>query len=1164
MLPATTIIIAALAYIGLLFAVAQHGDRSGARYFEGRWRPIIATLTMAVYCTSWTFLGAVGLASTSGLNFLTIYIGPIIVIGLLWPLLQPLVRLAKAHNATSIADFVSALYGKNSALAGLVALIAVAAVVPYIALQIKAIASVMEMSKLTAELRLTDASAAMSSRDPALFVTIMLAAFAVAFGTRNVDATEHQNGLMLSIALESIVKLIAFVAVGAFVTWGLFGGVGDLIARADERGDILPTVTKMPDASQFLAYCLLSAIAILFLPRQYHVIVTENRSEQDLKQTAWLFPLYLLAINLFILPIAIAGQLTFTPGTINPDLTVIALPVQADAPMMSLIALIGAFSAATAMVLVECVALSIIISNSVVMPLIIRYFGTLPGARRVILLTRRISILLVLFLAYLYFRTASDAALASIGFLSFAGVAQIAPVTIGGLIWRGASHRGALAGLFVGILLWVYTLVLPSLAQGHAPVAALLAAGPAGIEWLRPTAMFGLELGQVAHGVVISLGGNLLVFALVSLLLRPTEPEALQRENFFRAGFGAKPLARISRGSLPLTELMDTLSRYLGHGRTLRELSAYASGRGVPLEQLDVDDAAVRFSETLLASTIGPASSRLVMSQMRSRRSVSARAARQLVDAASEAIHFNRSVLQQALDHARQGMTVFDSKIALVTWNRAFQELFELPDDLLRPGVKLARIIEYNMSRGAYGPRQPDDYIERRLNHFTDEETPFRLTFALTGRVIEFRSTRLPDGGVLTTYTDVTSEEEAAQALARANDMLEQRVAERTEELTRVNGELNRAKQVADEANRSKSRLIAATSHDILQPLNAARIYAAALSDKVIDPEAGRMTGNITVALGAIEDILAGVLDTARLESGVLKPEITNFSLGDLFRDLRVNFEPIAANKGLELVIVDSSLMLRSDRRLLRRVLQNLISNAIKYTPKGRILIGVRRRAGFARISVIDTGVGIPTSKQKFIFREFKRLSNEPATDSSVGLGLSIVDRIARLLAHPIELASATGSGSRFTISVPLSGVKPKGQVVPEPPPVLPFSGLRVLAVDNEPMILEALSQLLTGWGVSIVTAATVAEARRQLAKGAPDLALIDYHLDEESGIEVAELLRKQFDSVPAALVTAERGEVMRNDAERLGLAILAKPVRPAALRSLLAHAQSRKAAAAE
>src|SRR5689334_17016192 len=433
MLQGWAVIAVALAYIGLLFLIASYGDRTRGLGRSGRTGALIYPLSLAIYCTSWTFFGSVGFASRTGFDFLTIYVGPALMIGLFSPLLIRIVRLAKAHNITSIADFIAARYGKGQAVAATVALIAIVGTIPYIALQLKAVSSSLET--ILAHVAAGDAASRPLFGDIALFLGLSMAAFAVLFGTRHIDATEHQDGLMLAVAAESIVKLVAFLAVGIFVTFWMFDGPTALVSEAMQRPSTATIFSREPRLDTLIAMTLLSFVAFIMLPRQFHVAVVENNNEDEIKRAVWLYPVYLVLINLFVVPIALAGLLTFPAGKVDSDMFVLALPLESGSNLFTIIAFVGGLSAATAMVIVESVALSIMVSNDLVMPLVLQRREALISRREnvgsLLLMIRRLAIFVIVALAYLYYRSAGDAQLAAIGLLSFAAVTQLAPAFFG-------------------------------------------------------------------------------------------------------------------------------------------------------------------------------------------------------------------------------------------------------------------------------------------------------------------------------------------------------------------------------------------------------------------------------------------------------------------------------------------------------------------------------------------------------------------------------------------------------------------------------------------------------------------------------------------------------------------------------------------------------------
>src|ERR1700743_2143251 len=513
------VIAAAFGYIGFLFVVASHGDRLSPTQ-RGRASALIYPLSLAIYCTSWTYYGSGGFATRTSVDFLAIYVGPVLFIACCTPILRRVIQLAKAQHIPAIADFIGARYGKSQAVAATVALIAIIGSVPYIALQLKAVASSLE-TILNDEQAV---SAIPVIGDIALISTLAMAAFAVLFGTRQTDATEHQHGLMLAVATESIVKLVAFIAAGAFVTFWMFSP-HELIERAMKTPEAERAIEYVPSIGNFLTMTLLSFCAIMLLPRQFHVSVVENSTPAEVSRARWLFPLYLVAINLFVIPIALAGLITFPFGAVDPDMYVLALPVEGDASLLSVAVFVGGLSAATAMVIVECVALSVMVSNDIIMPLVLqrgRETGTSQkNFGRFLLGVRRFAIFAIMAMAYFYYRALGEAQLAAIGLLSFAAIAQLAPAFFGGLLWRRAHPRGGVGGLLVGFAVWAYTLFLPSFLDGTPGGLAFLQNGPLGIGMLRPQALLGSDLPQLIHGVLWSLSLNILTYVALSLSRPP-------------------------------------------------------------------------------------------------------------------------------------------------------------------------------------------------------------------------------------------------------------------------------------------------------------------------------------------------------------------------------------------------------------------------------------------------------------------------------------------------------------------------------------------------------------------------------------------------------------------------------------------------------------------
>jgi signal transduction histidine kinase len=671
--------------------------------------------------------------------------------------------------------------------------------------------------------------------------------------------------------------------------------------------------------------------------------------------------------------------------------------------------------------------------------------------------------------------------------------------------------------------------------------------------------------------VIWSLLLNVLAYVVLSLGRAPTSIERLQADLFVPSDLAPiAPSFRLWRSSVTVEELTTTVSRYLGEERTRSSFDSYALSRGISIDPKgEADFQLLRYAEHLLASAIGAASSRLVLSLLLRKRTVSTKAALKLLDDANAAIHYNREILQTALDHVRQGIAVFDKDLHLVCWNRQFGEILALPPQLTRVGTALDHILRFHAERSTSDKETADALVRERLARYVNNGEPFLERFADRDLVMEVRANPMPDSGIVTTFTDITPTVKAAEELERANESLERRVQERTEELTRLNTELGRAKGEAEQANISKTRFLAAASHDILQPLNAARLYVTSLVERQRGGSDAQLITNIDASLDAVEDIFGALLDISRLDTGAMRPEIVGFRIDELLRQLEVEFTPLAQEKGLNLKFVPCSLAVQSDRRLLRRLLQNLVSNAIKYTPNGRVLVGCRRHDGGLRIDVYDTGLGIPASKKQAIFQEFHRLEQGAKAARGLGLGLSIVERIARVLDYKITVNSSIGRGSQFSVEVPLSAAIPPRQQprVAREVDRVQLSGITVLCIDNELAILDGMETLLAGWGCRVLKAADLEAAITLVAEGkiTPDGLLVDYHLDQGNGIAAITELRRRFGAdLTAILITADRSPRVREDARANGIQLLNKPIKPAALRALLTQWRMQRLAAAE
>ncbi len=682
MLPHGLILLVGFGYLGLLFAVASYGDKRADAGRSIISNPYIYTASIAVYCTGWTFYGSVGRATAVGVGFLPIYLGPTLAATVWWLVLRKIVRLSKANHITSIADFIASRYGKSSVIGGLVTVISIVGIMPYVALQLKAISS---SFNVLFHGRSGGASAPSLGHDSALYIALILAVFAILFGTRHIDVTERHEGLVAAIAFESVVKLVAFTAVGTFVTFGLFDGPADLFrqaARVPQAAPLMDLAWGPQQYSSWAALTVISMAAIMFLPRQFQVLVVENVNEAHVRTAAWLFPLYLLAINLFVLPIALAGLVVFRGGA-DADMLVLTLPLHGGREGLALFAFIGGLSAATGMVIVETIALSTMICNDLVIPVSLRLQVLRPGSLGTTLLAiRRGAIVLILLLGYVTLRLIGESyALVSIGLVSFVAAAQFAPPILLGIYWKGASRRGALAGLTGGALVWAYTLLMPSVAgSGWLPLS-LVEPGPFGIRALGPYHVLNMTgFDPVTHSVFWSLLVNVGLLVGVSLAGRQKGLERLQASLFvdvYRARVSDAEEAHLWQGTTRVSDLKGLVARMMGPKRADAVFGAYAAQHGVVLQgDLQADEHLVGFVERELARTVGAASARVMVSSIIEGEALSIEGLMKILDETSQVIEYSHRLEEKSLE-------LEEAKRKLELTNARLKELDALKDEFL-------------------------------------------------------------------------------------------------------------------------------------------------------------------------------------------------------------------------------------------------------------------------------------------------------------------------------------------------------------------------------------------------------------------------------------------------------------------------------------------------
>ncbi|WP_176595059.1 MULTISPECIES: PAS-domain containing protein [Sphingobium] len=1097
----------ALAIVLLLFGIATIVERRGGLAL-GRYdvRHGAYALALGVYCSSWTFYGAVGSAVRDGWHYLPIYLAPICLLIAAPRFLRRLAEAVAEERATTVSDFIAARFGHDVVVARLVTVIALLGTVPYVALQFRSIGGAISIVTGRPVATLAMLAAAW-----------LLSLFAMLFGARRFELAGRSEGLVYAIGIESLLKIIALttVAVLALVLLGQANAVGL------SRGFAILSANFQPErlSIEVGIIFLISVMAIIVLPRQFYMGLVEAREPGDLVSARWGLAAYLGAMALMVLPIALAGA-SLLRGA-QPDLYMLQLPEMTGQGIVLALALLGGIAAAASMVVVDSTALATMVSNDLLFPtLLARESGAETGAGtlgRRMLLVRRFSIVAIIAAALAWaLLVSAEQSLASIGLVAFAAMAQFTPHLILATYAPGRDALAARASLVVGLVIWFYTLALPPIL----PSAWLAALAGSAFDPLR---LFGIGAASpLVHGVAWSLGANLLVFALVAA--RKVKAPVLPSLG------GQRPIT-------DLAELAQLTASFIGDEEAAREFPAAA--RGTPIDRRSAQRA-----RELIARVVGASSARALVASALAGGQMSLSDVTRLLGERGQSLRFSRELLAATFEHIDAGISVVDADMNLVAWNSQYLDLFDFPPGFLRVGVPIAELIRYNGRLGDFGDEDIEFHVKKRLRHMRRGLPHSFERRRKDGRVIRTIGGPMPGGGYVTSFIDITEDARVRDELGRTLGELETRVADRTRELSTANLQLA-------EATRDKTRFLAAASHDLLQPLHAARLFTAALQREV-EGTPHVLAQRIDGAIVAAEGLLRALLDISKLDAGGVEPSPEPIDLAPFLTNLAEGFAPMAKEKGLRLLTGPLAGHLDTDPGLLRSVLQNFVSNALRYTQHGGILIGVRRRGGMIRIDIVDTGVGIATDQIEAIFGEFTRLG---ALDvEGLGLGLALARRIVRLLGGSIEVHSVLGKGSRFSLLMP----EGTGRAAPEPAPAdktpMPEAqDLAVLVVDDDPMIVAATEALLASLGHRALTAGD-GETARKLARRA-DAALVDFQLGEkEDGLTLIAALRHRHPGLPAALVTAEDEASIAARAAMLDIAFIPKPAAPEAISAFLAR----------
>ncbi|AZQ85132.1 hybrid sensor histidine kinase/response regulator [Colwellia sp. Arc7-635] len=1157
-----------IGYISLLFLIAYLGGKYRHKLVEKQ-HAIIYALSLGVYCTSWGFLGTSAQAAKGSFTYISVYLGPILLFVFAWPFIQRMIKTCLKLKITSIADLLSARFGKSQSLAFIVTVVALIGTLPYIALQLKAIVYSYKILQQNQDFPVWQVG---------LIVSSILAGFTIIFGIRTIDVTERHPGVMIAIAFESAVKLIAFLMVGIFVSFFIYDSPAE-IWRLSQAHVSLSQQFESSNLINMVGLLIIVMSACLCLPRQFQVMFVEIKEQKNSNIARWWLPAYILVFAFFAGPIGLAGTLNYG-DSLEADAYVLFLPAYNGQVWLSLFAFLGAVSAASSMVIVSTIALSTMLSNEIVFPLMFKLspqkqHDFLHFQSR-LLRIRKALVITVITLSYGMLLLSPPDTLSSLGEVAFGAIAQIGPALIAAFFWRRATQKGVLWGIGSGFSIWILFNLLPQLGfYSHLSIDSSLSSSTV-------VTLFGLLV-------------NILVLAIVSLLTHQSIREEMQSKFFYKQDKQQQSYLP-KQPKVDIRELEYLVARFIGEDKSAECFNSFNLAHEHKKHKTN-NEALIVHAENTLASVIGSASAKLVISFALGGREIAFDQVVKIVeDNSTQQLEFSRSVLQGAIENTSEGISVIDGNLNLVAWNKQYLDIFNYPQNFIYIGCPINQLIRYNLSNQKHHIHDIEAQVLKRLEYIRAGSKHKSERMLSNGKTISIEGNPIPGGGFVMIFSDITEYRKAEKYLKEENTDLESRVLARTEELEKANLELEKANQnlanaqlKAEQAHLKKSQYLRACSHDLLQPLSAARLFSSAvsLSPKVSKKERNQIK-QIDTSLEIANNLLLDLNEIARIESGNISPDITVFPVERLFSMLHSEFSVLTKDYKMDFHCRSSKLYIRSDFTLLSRIIQNFLSNAFRYANNGKVLLGCRRKGQQLCIQVLDNGPGIPEDKQQQVFEQFTQLSTKIVGPKGLGLGLNIAQSLAAILNHNLGLTSKAGHGCLFSVAVPIMAA-PQIQKPIVQRSSATLQGVGVLCIDNEPGVLSGMRDLLSAWKCKVYSAISAEQAIEfyQKHEESIDILLVDYQLGEEdisrkiasdvdfnnlrnkpntteinhyNGIELIQHLRAQSHyPLPAILITATTDETVLVQAQQADIGYLRKIVKPIALRALMSSLLSKE-----